>query len=150
MSAGTTVSVPYDTFQALKDEVSRLKAELRDAKRRVEEAELGAEGSNVRRYVDALNDALNVVCYTLGTVTPMSVRGMPFQNIYRLSDALDLPGVNPALRGMGNDWKLQADQYKYWEDGRAKGMEQEMLAEDNAVRGAKLDAFGIGPDDPIG
>jgi hypothetical protein len=131
----------------MEDKLKAQAAEIQSALERVEEARTGDEGSDLNTAVRAINVMLELVTFLFGNVTPMTVRKMPYHQIYALCDLLPtVPGIPQGIRDMANDWRLMADEYRRWEEARDRGEEQKMLAEDNAQHGVTLDSFGIGAE----
>jgi hypothetical protein len=142
MSAAT-VTLPHSDYQRLQDDIRALKAEVEAKRVEIEDLKLGPTDSHARQLLDALNSSLDVTRFAIGNLPPMAVRGWPHKSLRSLAALLpSLPGVDEGIREVSTDWRLVADDCQKWEDARAEGKEHELLAHDNALKGASLDAFG--------
>ena len=138
-----SVTLPFSDYKTLLDQVESLKKELGDARQETEQARLNAGEADNRNLSEALNSCIEIARFSMGHLHPMTVRGFPHQHLRTVARLLpDLPGIDPAVKEVHVDWRLSADDYKTWEDARENGTEQELLHHDNAIKGAKLDAFG--------
>ncbi len=92
-----------------------------------------------RALSDALNNALTVVQFGIAHLDPMTVRGWPHAALAAMAAGLDgLPGLPASLTEISASLRLFAERAKYWEDAREKGIEQDLLAEENAARSASV------------
>jgi hypothetical protein len=130
------IKMPLSEYDAMRRKVEKLESELRDAHSQYAEARLGDADSEVRRYRDAFEAAMRVARFGIGNLNPLTVRGWPYQALFTLAEHLDkLPGLSAFEREGAGEIRLFANECKRWEDARAQGREQELLAGENAARG---------------
>lgn len=85
--------------------------------------------------VAALAESLTIVRFAIGNLDPMTVRGWPHRSLLALAELLPkVPGVSDEDRELWMDWRIFARRAGEWEDARARGLEQEKLAEENSAK----------------
>lgn len=130
------VEISLNDFQALQNKITSLEAELTDANKAIDDAKLGEHGSEARAYRDAFLAALKIAQFGIGNLDPLTVRGWPYDALYELADHMRArPGLDGFQREIVGDLRIFADNCKRWEDARAKGIEKELLADENAAHG---------------
>jgi hypothetical protein len=139
-----TITIGIEDYQKMKNRIDTLECKLGAEKVAHEESRLGEPGSETRALSIALNDAIDIVRFAVANLHPMTVRGWPYKTLQALSEILPtLPGIDQSVKECcRGDWYLLITEMKKWEDARAEGREQELLAEENAARAP-------GPDHPI-
>lgn len=143
----TTVTVEYEVYQGLQDQLRAAKAELEDARKRVEEVKLGDPDSLLRLQLHFIMKSLDIVRWVMGSTTPMMMPGWPHQALREIAEMLpEIPGMPPELQEMKASWIMYADEAKKWQDARENGTIKQLLAEENAQKGCDLGNIGIGGD----
>lgn len=131
------VTVSLSDLQTMQNRIAELELEVADARKRVDEARLGDEGSDVQRLVAAFNHALPILQFAIANLHPLTVRGWPADDLLKLAALLpDLPGIDESIRETATDLKMHARDCASWEKSRAEGTEQQRLADENAAKGA--------------
>ncbi|KKM17116.1 hypothetical protein LCGC14_1679000 [marine sediment metagenome] len=131
------VEVTLGDLNALQDKKRAAEQELADAKTLITELELRGDDSVEKKLSDALNAAIIVVQFAVANLEPLAFRGWPFEALRELAEALPhLPGVHDRVKEISNTLVVFAARAADWEDARARGVEQEKFASENAAMGA--------------
>lgn len=127
-----TVSVKYEVLRAMEERIARYESDAKIVEERLQAATLKGEHA-AEQYRDAFLATFPIVQYALGHLDAMTFRGFPYLRLVELSLLLKTtPFLPPEIAELSNDFRLLAKEYKKWEDARAKGVEQQLLAEENA------------------
>lgn len=130
-----TVSIPLSDWDAAKTRVAKLQAELQDAREQLEAAKLADPKGRIEPLAAAFADAMIIVRWIVANYDPLTVRGWPHKELARVAAALPrLAGVDDFTKESHLDLQIFARRAAEWEDARAKGIEKQKLAEENAAR----------------
>jgi hypothetical protein len=153
----TTVRMPAARWMGLKQtladrdaEIVRLRAALREAQLADVPPELAERIglAKTKGLGEALDAAITIVGFAVGNLHPLTVRGWPWHKLDRLAQ-MGLGGELAAgvlESGVAMTWDSFAREARKWEEARAQGREQALLAEENATRAPTADslaAYGI-------
>lgn len=131
--SNATVTIPYENLRAMEEQIKLLQEQRAEAEQKLQDAQLDVGDGSIRRYRDAFFVAFAIVQYAIGHLEPMSFRGWPYPRLFQLSTLLkELPYLPTEMSEVATDIAMFAKECKKWEDARAKGSEQQLLAEDNA------------------
>lgn len=127
-----TVTVKYEDLRAMEEQLATYKRDQEKFDELLQEATLkGAHAAD--QFRTAFLTAFAIVQYSLGHLDAMTFRGFPYQRLAELSEMMKtLPFLPPEIAELSSDFRLLTKEYKKWEDARAAGIEQQLLAEENA------------------
>ncbi len=127
-----TVTVKYEVLRDMEQQIARYESDAKLVDARLQEATLKGEHA-AEQYRTAFLAAFTIVQYSLGHLDAMTFRGFPYEKLTELSALMQsTPFLPEEIAELSSDFRILAKEYKKWEDARAKGIEQQLLAEENA------------------
>lgn len=161
----SSVQITLGNLQALQNRIAELEQLVVEKDEEIRRAQLTdlpeherenqTEGRLALLY-NTLRSALCVIQFSVANLHPLTVRGWPHEDLADLAERLSgfLPGKSdrhfpPELASTLAEFARLA---KKWEDARARGEEQELLAEENAGRAVTpetLEMYGIAMPPPV-
>lgn len=142
------VEVTLADIDTLRSRVKESEKRAVAAERALAKSKIDGDDGTGRAYFNAFHDAMKIAQFVIGNLEPRTVRGWPYERVYKVAQVIRaLPGVDPDLIDIATDLRMFADEAKRWEDARAKGIEQELHAEETAARGGVVipDPMPAGP-----
>lgn len=151
------ISMPAVRWMRMRENLAKAHATIADLEARLRRAELADVPADVaaergleraKLLGEALEAAIVIVGFAVGNLHPLTVRGWPWHRLDHLAQMV-ISGRLPAEvieRGLAMTWETFAREARKWEEARAEGREQQLLAEENASRAAtpeSLAAMGI-------
>jgi hypothetical protein len=144
------LTVSLEEWDEKRERVRALERELAELRQKLEDARLSASDDH-RNLHEAFLSSFAVTQFAVATMSPLTVRGWPYAELMKIADLLgELPGVTH-LSDLAQTLRHFAQEAKRWEDARAEGREQELLAEENErgiSPGALESLWGQGPIEP--
>lgn len=151
------ISLPAVRWMRMRENLAKAHATIADLEARLRRAELADLPADVAKergleraqiLGEALESAITIVGFAVGNLHPLTVRGWPWHRLDHLAQMV-LGGRMPTEvieHGLAMTWETFAREARKWEEARAEGREQQLLAEENASRAAtpeSLAAMGI-------
>jgi hypothetical protein len=126
-----TVSVALGDLNAMQRKIAELEKENSDLRKMAEDTKLGDVDSEARGYKKAFESTL-VLARFLMSHDPKMLRGWPYQAMFELADQIESrAGISSFDRETVNDIRMMARECQKWEEARARGDEQSLLASES-------------------
>lgn len=132
--ADAQITIRFGDLDALKNDRTRLEAIVTQLEVKLREAMVAdADGTN-KLLLEVIEALFEIVAFAVGNLSPLAVRGWPYDALDTVGKALMRLPVKGHLAELGPTLCDFADRCRYWEDKRFHGVEKETLAEENLMR----------------
>lgn len=108
-SSGPTVSVAFNTYAKLQDDLKAFQNRIYELEKAVTEAQLTDKAGIVQQLHKAFHEAIKVVQFAVGNLDPQTVAGWPHAALAKIADAIEqLPGIDRHVSEMPEELRAFA------------------------------------------
>ena len=125
------VTIDLEEYQAIRDKGIALEREVASLRESADVSRLGDEQAVLALH-EAFLASTEIVTFAIANLDPLAFRGWPHVALRAYAEALAIiPALPQGLREISADLVMFSETARKWEDARARGVEQQLLAEED-------------------